>query len=182
MRNSRADVIAAALRVLDANGLEFCSMRRVAAHLDVQPSALYHHVPDKQTLLALMADEIVREVRGGDLRILSSSLRVALTSVRDGAEVVATASAYRLGGLAVEAQFVELAGEDGARTLLHFIYGHTQSTQTRLAAIEAGALALPEEVAARVEQQASFDRGIAIILAGLAGTAETADAAAREAG
>ncbi|MFC6236032.1 TetR/AcrR family transcriptional regulator, partial [Leucobacter soli] len=62
MRNSRADVVEAALRVLDAHGLENCSMRRVAAELGVQPSALYHHVPDKQTLLALMADEIVRGV------------------------------------------------------------------------------------------------------------------------
>ena len=62
MRNTLADVVAAALRVLEAHGLESCSMRRVAAELDVQPSALYHHVANKQTLLALMADEIVRGV------------------------------------------------------------------------------------------------------------------------
>lgn len=62
MRNSLVDVVAAALRVLGAQGLEGCSMRRVAAELGVQPSALYHHVPDKQTLLALMADDIVAGV------------------------------------------------------------------------------------------------------------------------
>jgi len=167
MRNTRADVVAAALRVLDQNGLEFCSMRRVAAELGVQAGALYHHVPDKQTLLALMADEIVAEVRGNALGMLSSSLRLALTAIRDGAEVVATASAYRLGGLVAEARFVELAGEDGARTLLHFIYGHTQAAQAQLAALEVGALQWAESAAVHLEQQASFDRGIAIILAGI---------------
>ena len=38
MGHSRTDVVAAALRVLDEQGLEFCSMRRVAAALDVDPT------------------------------------------------------------------------------------------------------------------------------------------------
>ena len=78
MGHSRTDVVAAALRVLDSQGLEFCAMRRVAAALEVQPSALYHHVPDKQTLLALMADEIVRGVvehDRGDVARLCRELR-----------------------------------------------------------------------------------------------------------
>ena len=35
-------------------------MRRLAAELDVRPSALYHHVPSKQVLLAAVADEVLR--------------------------------------------------------------------------------------------------------------------------
>ncbi|MBU3994968.1 MAG: TetR/AcrR family transcriptional regulator, partial [Actinobacteria bacterium] len=100
MGHSRTDVVAAALRVLDEQGLEFCSMRRVAAALDVQPSALYHHVPDKQTLLALMADELVSGVDGSGPAQLCREPRRAMLAVRDGADVVATASAYRLGASA----------------------------------------------------------------------------------
>ena len=174
MRNTRDDVIVAALGVLDTHGLEFCSMRRVAAALDVQPSALYHHVPNKQTLLALMADEIVRGVGGDDPVSVCRALRNALLSIRDGADVVATASAFRLGASAVETYLAGMVGDEGARTLLLYTFGQAQYTQTQLQAHEIGAL--PAEVAAseltpealEAELTTSFDRGIAIILAGLA--------------
>src|SRR6478736_5933445 len=103
MANTLDDVVSGALRVLDAYGLEFCSMRRVAGELGVQPSALYHHVPDKQTLLALMADRIVANVEvGDDPAKAAHALREALLSTRDGADVVATASAFRLGDSRIE--------------------------------------------------------------------------------
>ncbi|MBL5972325.1 MAG: TetR/AcrR family transcriptional regulator [Candidatus Leucobacter sulfamidivorax] len=185
MRNSLADVVAAALRVLGEHGLEFCSMRRVAAELGVQPSALYHHVPDKQTLLALMADEIVRGVGIGigDPRRLCVDLRRALLAVRDGADVVATAAAFRLGASEIEDRLAALVGADGARTLLLYTFGHAQSTQTRLQALAFGVLADPAPSAsptplgatvspgspadAEAELDASYGRGLDIILAGL---------------
>lgn len=175
MRNTRADVVEAALAVLDDHGLEFCSMRRVASALDVQPSALYHHVPNKQTLLALMADEIVRNVDGEDPTSLCQSLRRALLAIRDGADVVATALAFRLGASDVEARLAELVGPDGARTLLLFTFGQAQATQTQLQAQAIGAL--PEAADPRIDLEegleedlrAGFDRGIAIILAGIGG-------------
>ncbi|RGE21975.1 TetR/AcrR family transcriptional regulator [Leucobacter sp. wl10] len=178
MRNTLADVVAGALRVLDAQGLEGCSMRRVAAELDVQPSALYHHVPDKQTLLALMADEIVGGVGGiggesapeaGDARALCIELRRAMLAVRDGADVVATAAAFRLGASRVEDRLAALAGADGARTLLLYTFGHAQSTQTHLQAAALGALVDPGSAAPAdpADLDASFERGLDIILAGL---------------
>ena len=136
-------------------------MRRVAGELDVQPSALYHHVPNKQSLLALMADDIVSVVHGDDPRSYCHSLRAAMLSVRDGAEVVATASAFRLGVSGVQHELAELVGDDGARTLLHFVFGHTQSTQTHRLASGVGAI---EE---DTDLDASFDRGLTIIFAGL---------------
>lgn len=168
MRNTRADVVEAALQVLDGQGLEFCSMRRVAAALDVQPSALYHHVPNKQTLLALMADEIVRDVRATDSDPVAfcRRLRRALLSIRDGADVVATAVAFRLGGSAVEAELADMVGADGARTLLLYTFGQAQATQTELQARAVGALPQIDEDL-ETELDASFDRGIAIIVAGL---------------
>ena len=195
MRNSRSDVVAAALRVLDAQGLENCSMRRVAAELGVQPSALYHHVPDKQTLLALMADEILRGAGDGvrDPRRFCIELRDAMLRVRDGADVVATAAAFRLGASEIEDRLAALAGPDGARTLLLYTFGHAQSTQTHLQAAALGALtgfarrgasgdgagpgavgagagpggagADPGDAARGLD--ASFGRGLDIILAGL---------------
>lgn len=190
MRNSRADVVSAALRVLDAQGLENCSMRRVAAEIGVQPSALYHHVPDKQTLLALMADEIVRGVgagvgvgagttgddaaageadpaRSGDPAELCRALRRAMLSVRDGADVVATAAAFRLGSSRIEAVLAKLVGVDGGRTLLLYTFGHAQSTQTHRQAADFGALLDTDAVAAAADLEASFDRGLGIILRGL---------------
>lgn len=169
MRNSLADVVAAALRVLDAQGLENCSMRRVAAALDVQPSALYHHVPNKQSLLALMADQIVlgvgprtdRDAAGAPLaeRIVAAErlcvdLREAMLAVRDGADVVATATAFRMGRSRVEDELARLVGGDGARTLLLFTFGHAQSTQTHRQAAALGALIAPT-----VEAQAGNDAG-----------------------
>lgn len=165
MANSREDVVHAALRVLDSYGLEFCSMRRVAAELGVQPSALYHHVSDKQTLLALMADEIVSVVGGDDPSALVHALRSAMLSVRDGADVVATASAFRLGVSQVEARLADLLGDkDAARTLLLFVFGHTQATQMHRTAAAAGLI--PDDP----DLDASFDRGTDLILAGLSRT------------
>ena len=183
MRNTREDVIAAALGVLDAYGLEFCSMRRVAGALEVQPSALYHHVPNKQTLLALMADEIVRDVDGVDASQFCHNLRAELLAIRDGADVVATASAFRLGASDLEARLARMVGRDGARTLLLYTFGQAQATQTQLQAHKVGVLPteafrgeVPERTGDADElageeldaaMAASFDRGIAIILAGL---------------
>ena len=62
MRYCREDVVARALEVLDEYGLTDLTMRRLGAELGVQPSALYHHFPNKQSLLAAVADEIL--VRG----------------------------------------------------------------------------------------------------------------------
>ncbi len=70
MAHRRQDVVEHAIAVLDAYGLGDLSMRRLGAELGVQPSALYHHFKDKQTLLAAVADEILargeRPVPEGD--------------------------------------------------------------------------------------------------------------------
>ena len=67
-------------------------MRRVASALEVQPGALYHHVPDKQTLLAAVADRIlagVDEPLGRwrpAVEAWAASLREVLLAHRDSAE------------------------------------------------------------------------------------------------
>lgn len=159
MANTLDDVVSGALRVLDKYGLEFCSMRRVAGALGVQPSALYHHVPDKQTLLALMADRIVSDVEVGDDPVKAAHrLREALLSVRDGADVVATASAFRLGDSRIENELAEITSPDVARTVLLYVFGHTQATQMHRQAAQVGILQEDPDL------DASFARGLALIL------------------
>jgi len=168
--NRLDDVVSGALEVLDSHGLEFCSMRRVAGHLGIQPSALYHHVPDKQTLLALMADEIVAGVvvpSAGSIEqraeTVCRSLRSAMLAIRDGADVVATASAFRLGASRVEAELAQVLGDRiGARTLLLFVFGHAQATQMHQLASSVGVIEPDSDL------DDSFDRGLHIVLAGLA--------------
>ena len=58
MPHRRADVLAHAVTLLDTHGLSALTMRRLGAELGVQPSAIYHHFPSKQALLAAVADEI----------------------------------------------------------------------------------------------------------------------------
>ena len=60
MSHHRSDVVEHALEVLDRHGLADLSMRRLAADLGVQPSALYWHFANKQALLAAVADEVLR--------------------------------------------------------------------------------------------------------------------------
>lgn len=159
MANSLDDVVDGALRVLDSYGLEFCSMRRVAGELGVQPSALYHHVADKQTLLGLMADRVVADVTvDDDLAAASHRLRAAMLAVRDGAEVVATAAAFRLGFFALETALAEHSDPDLARTLLLYVVGHTQTTQLHRQAAAVGIVEPDPDL------DASFDRGLAILL------------------
>ncbi|GGC56173.1 TetR family transcriptional regulator [Hoyosella rhizosphaerae] len=159
MANSLDDVIDAALRVLDKRGMEFFSMRRIAAELDVQPSALYHHVDNKQTLLTLMASRIVAPVViDEDLTTVSHRLRAAMLGIRDGAEVVATATAFKLGSSTLEAEIARFSTPDIARTLLIYIIGHTQATQLHTQASALGLISQDSDL------DASFERGLRIIL------------------
>ena len=55
-------VVAAAIALADAEGLEALSMRRVAEMLRLSPMSLYTYVPSKGELLDLMLDHVVGEI------------------------------------------------------------------------------------------------------------------------
>ena len=55
-------VVAAAVRLADAEGLAAVSMRRVAAELGVPAMTLYSHVPGKSELVDLMVDAALGEL------------------------------------------------------------------------------------------------------------------------
>jgi len=148
-RHSRDDVADAALRILDDFGLPDLTMRRLAGALNVQPSALYWHFPNKQTLLAELAERIADRARPstapdlGWVEVATSEafgLRDALLAYRDGAEVVSSTFALGLGAstplarlrAAFERGFDAETSTRAAAALLHFILGHVSHEQQRL--------------------------------------------------
>jgi AcrR family transcriptional regulator len=54
-------IVATAIRVLDAEGLDALSMRRIAEELDTGPASLYWHVGSKDGLLDLIFDRVIGE-------------------------------------------------------------------------------------------------------------------------
>jgi AcrR family transcriptional regulator len=59
---TRDEIVAAALQVADTEGPDAISMRRIAGELGVGTMSLYHHVPTKDDLLALMQDVVMGEL------------------------------------------------------------------------------------------------------------------------
>src|SRR6476659_7853242 len=179
MRYHRADVVDRALAVLDTYGLADLSMRRLGAELGVQPSALYHHFANKQTLLAAVADEIL--ARGSrplpdpgawEERVVAVcvGLREAMLAFRDGAEVVATVHAFGLGAAGPAgdleatlhgAGLPDALTRTAARTLLHYVFGHVSEEQTHLQAGSAGA------IADEPREESDFLTGLALVVDGI---------------
>ncbi len=57
----REEIVSTALALVDRDGLNALSMRRLGAELGVDPMAVYYHIPNKQALL----DAIVEAVMAG---------------------------------------------------------------------------------------------------------------------
>jgi AcrR family transcriptional regulator len=55
-------IVETGLRILDAEGLDALSMRRVAQELDTGPASLYAHVSNKEELLELIYDRVLSDI------------------------------------------------------------------------------------------------------------------------
>lgn len=95
-----AVVVQLALRILEEEGLEALTMRRIAARLDMQAASLYWHIRNKDELLDLVADALLNDLDlsqlagpGGTwqevLAELCTVYRDYLKSRRDAARVLA---------------------------------------------------------------------------------------------
>jgi TetR/AcrR family transcriptional regulator, tetracycline repressor protein len=148
----REDVLAGALDLLDAEGLDALTMRKLAASLDVQAGALYWHFDCKRALVDAMAERLAAGVGGpgatGDgtwdeqLTELAMRLRRALLAHRDGARVV-TETACAAGGantllvgrtsteLLVAAGFAPQQAAWLTFALIHYVLGQTMGEQAR---------------------------------------------------
>jgi AcrR family transcriptional regulator len=61
-RLSRERVVAAALAIVDREGLKGLTMRALGRELGVDPMAIYHWVPRKDLLLDLIVEAVFREI------------------------------------------------------------------------------------------------------------------------
>ncbi|TDC83077.1 TetR family transcriptional regulator [Micromonospora sp. KC606] len=59
---SRERALAAAVALVDAEGLQALTMRRLAAELGVEAMSLYHHLPGKEGLLDGLVETVVGEI------------------------------------------------------------------------------------------------------------------------
>ena len=190
MALSREQIVAAARTILRSYGLASLSMRNLAKNLGVQPGALYWHVKSKQDLLVLLADRILATTSTtpawtdqvgarsdrADARQTALDIRTALTSVKDGAEVVSVAQALNPRQLAplqrlrdtLPADLTPRQAEWGARALTHYILGAVAEEQTHAELILAGVAASEQSTAYTTE---AFIFGVDAFLNGLSATA-----------
>ncbi|MEX0990505.1 MAG: TetR/AcrR family transcriptional regulator [Actinomycetota bacterium] len=93
---TRERIVIAGLYVMNTEGLEAVTMRRLGRRLSVEAMSLYHHVQDKDDLLTAMSEQILREMDvpqdpGGDpleqLRVLSQSFRRVLLAYPEGVKL-----------------------------------------------------------------------------------------------
>jgi len=59
---SRDKIVAEAIALADKEGISYLSMRRLADKLDVEAMSLYHHIKNKNELIAEMVDNVVPEI------------------------------------------------------------------------------------------------------------------------
>ena len=59
---TRRRIVMAGLALVEAEGLEALTMRRLAAALDVTPMSLYNHVADKAELTDVMLDYVIGDI------------------------------------------------------------------------------------------------------------------------
>jgi TetR/AcrR family tetracycline transcriptional repressor len=152
-RYGKSDVLAAAMRLLDEVGLPDLTMRKLAASLDVQPSALYWHYANKQSLLAEVSNTIVGFAKPVSsqgtwqqtTKLEALALRDALLAFRDGAEVVSSTLALGLGAdSALERLEKSIAVSDrelahaAAESILFLVLGQVWHEQQRMQANSLG--------------------------------------------
>jgi len=116
----RAEIVGAALRLLEEGGLDRLSLRRVARELGMHAPGLYWYIENRQELIDLLAKAIMDEAvadltapapgQGWDEWLVDFALRMrsALLAHRDGARVVASAFLFRTNSIT---GFLELALE-----------------------------------------------------------------------
>ena len=93
----QAQIVRAAIALLDEAGLDELTMRRLAERLGVQAASLYRHVRDKDELLVLLGDEISGEIAAApssgtwqeQLAAMAWNVRRGLLAHRDAARLLA---------------------------------------------------------------------------------------------
>jgi TetR/AcrR family tetracycline transcriptional repressor len=181
----RAQVLQAAIELLDEVGLDGLTMRLLASRLGVRAGALYRHYASKQALLdAMVAHLATAPADAGPspdspwderLRGVATGLREVMLAHRDGARLMSTF--HHPGGEAV-ATFHGLVATLAAAgvpadtavvamdTVLAYVNGYTIEEQAREAVTGART---------RERRDRAFGDGLELIIAGIRGFAARSD-------
>ena len=176
-RYTKADVLAKAMLLLDEVGLPDLTMRKLAASLDVQPSALYWHYANKQSLLAEVSNTIVAFMKPVSAQttwqetatLKALAFRDALLAFRDGAEVVSSTLALGLGAgeaisrieSALEVNDPKLA-HAAAESIVFLVLGNVWHQQQRM---QANSLGVVDNL--NLDEAPNLEIGVKLILDGL---------------
>jgi len=140
-RVSRDQILVAALAVVDANGLEQLTMRRLGAELGVDPMTIYGHVPDKAALFDGLVELVLTEIEvpalsgawEGDLRAVAYAARatwlahphvIPLLGTRPPVTESSFAPVEAVTSILLGAGLTEQQAADGFDGLARLLIGH----------------------------------------------------------
>ncbi|MFC5835632.1 TetR/AcrR family transcriptional regulator [Nonomuraea insulae] len=118
---SRAEIVAAANRVIDEDGVGGLTMRRLAKEVGSTAMAIYHHVRDKEELLLLLLDDYAAGIPRPELpqepreRVVAAAMamREAVSGCPWAVEVLRADDLMSVGALWYPEQIVDAAVRAG---------------------------------------------------------------------
>jgi AcrR family transcriptional regulator len=122
---TREVLTAAALRIVDSDGLDALSMRRLGSELRVDPMAAYRHVPNKRILLDQVVEAVMSEIDTDavdaslpwqdQMRALALSYLATLMAHPNAAPLIAERSLRTAGSLRVVERALRIMTDAGAQ-------------------------------------------------------------------
>jgi AcrR family transcriptional regulator len=122
---TREMLTAAALRIVDSDGLDALSMRRLGSELNVDPMAAYRHIPNKGILLDEVVEAVMSEIDTeavdaslawqDQLRALAFSYLATLMAHPHAAPLIAERSLRTAGSLRVVEKALRIMTDAGAK-------------------------------------------------------------------
>lgn len=130
---TRDQIVEAALRIVDAEGLDALSMRRLGTELGVGATSVYWHVRNKDQLLGLVTDRIIGEIVAESPRVegwreqlteIARTFRTVFARHRNVAAIMAeqvTVGANTLSAVEEIVGILRAAGFEGPRLVLAYV-------------------------------------------------------------
>ena len=173
MKLSRERILDAALAVVDAEGWDALSMRRLAQELDVWPMAVYRHFRDKEELLAAVAataaDRIPAADDGGGWEERLAALLRAIAGTPAARGRGGLPGGARLTGEAltilIEAGLPPAGAVVAWRTAFAYAAGFDPGPPPPAAFAELEDV--PPRAVAELARPAEFEAGLSVVLAGI---------------
>ncbi|MHB8793465.1 MAG: TetR/AcrR family transcriptional regulator [Thermoleophilia bacterium] len=152
---TREAIVSAALEIVDREGLQALSMRHLGSVLEVDPMAIYYHIPNKSALLDALMEAVMGEIdltlddpslpSSERIRVAAHMYRGVMMAHPHAVEVIAvrnlnTPESFRpvefLLGVFLEAGFSHSGAFAAVNIFARFVRGFVLSEVQQLAAAE----------------------------------------------